>query len=169
MLCSEGPSLRYSPGWGNLIPPLWLCKLRWGSKGINAAGLAVGWLSVPSPAFHKPLGPFWCRFLRVWACAHCRTLWISAAHSPLWLGVSPALKSFPKGFITRGFEGLFPCSGTLGCTHYLSPQMFLPVYPHRNMALPGSPAAILLTWSSSRSLAMCLLHLSCPSLLLLAV
>lgn len=48
---------------------------------------------------------------------------------PVWLGLCSEPKPFPKAFITRGLEGLFPCSGSLVCTDCLAPQMFLPVYP----------------------------------------
>ena len=43
----------------------------------------------------------------------------------------------PQVFSVRGFEALFPCAGTLGCVVCLAPQLFLPVYLHVNVGLPG--------------------------------
>ena len=45
-------------------------------------------------------------------------------------------------FSVRGFEALFPHAGTLGCVVCLAPQLFLSVYLHTNMGLPGLPATI---------------------------
>ena len=72
-------------------------------------------------------------------------------------------------FSVRGFEGLFPCTGTWGCVVCLAPQLFLLVYPHSNVGLPGPPATASPTQSSSRYLAMCPLHTGCPSPPLLQV
>ena len=47
-------------------------------------------------------------------------------------------------FSARGFEALFPCTGTLGCVVYLAPQLFLPVYLHVNVGPPGLPATACL-------------------------
>ena len=44
-------------------------------------------------------------------------------------------------FSVRGFEALFPHTGTLGYMVCLAPQLFLPVYPHANVGLPSLPAA----------------------------
>ena len=44
-------------------------------------------------------------------------------------------------FSVRGFEGLFPCTGTWGCVVCLAPQLFLQVYSHANVGPPGPPAA----------------------------
>ena len=44
-------------------------------------------------------------------------------------------------FSVRGFEALFPCTGTLGCTVCLGPQLFLPVFLHTNVGPSGPPAA----------------------------
>ena len=61
-------------------------------------------------------------------------------------------------FSVRGFEALFPHTGTLGCSVYLPSQLFLPVYPPASLgpsslqatALPSPPAAslpqVLSTW-----------------------
>ena len=35
----------------------------------------------------------------------------------------------------------FPCTRTLSCVVCLTPQLFLPVYPHVNVGTPGPPAA----------------------------
>ena len=58
----------------------------------------------------------------------------------------------PQDFSVRGFEALFPYTGTMGCTAWLFPQLFLPVYRHTNVgppalpvpASPSPPAATLL-------------------------
>ena len=46
-------------------------------------------------------------------------------------------------FSVRGFEALFPCTGTLGCVVCHAPQSFLPVYPQVNVGLPASTATAL--------------------------
>ena len=66
-------------------------------------------------------------------------------NSPVRLGVTPAAASTPWVFSVRGFEALFPCTGTLGCVICLAPQLFLLVYPHANMGLPSLPAPALTT------------------------
>ena len=43
----------------------------------------------------------------------------------------------------RGFEALFPHTGTLGCTVCLALQLFLPVYLHVNVGLPHLQATAL--------------------------
>ena len=70
----------------------------------------------------------------------------------------------PQVFSVRGFEALFPCAGTLGCVVWLTPQLFLPFYPHANV---GLPAAALSTQSSNHCIAVCSLCPSCSSLPLL--
>ena len=88
------------------------------------------------------------------------------------LTVSPATASPTQVFTTRGFEALFPCAGTLGCTVCLTPQLFLPVYPHANVGpvgLPGLLATALPAQYASRRLAMHPVCASCPSLPLLQV
>ena len=47
----------------------------------------------------------------------------------------------PQIFTVRGFEALFPHSGTLSYSVCLTPQLFLLVYPYANLGLPGPPAA----------------------------
>ena len=56
----------------------------------------------------------------------------------------------PQNFTARGFEALFPLTGTLGCTVCLAPQ-FLSAYPHAYVGLPSPSAA---TFS----------HILCPQL-----
>ena len=45
-------------------------------------------------------------------------------------------------FSVRGFETLFPHTGTLGSSVCFIPQLFLPVYLHTNVGPPALPAAI---------------------------
>ena len=54
------------------------------------------------------------------------------------------LPQLPQVFSVRGFEALFPYTGTLGCAICLAPQLFLLVYPHANVGPPGLPATTLL-------------------------
>ena len=49
----------------------------------------------------------------------------------------------PQVFSVRGFETLFSHTGALGCTVCLDSQLFLPVYLHAKMRLPGLPAIAL--------------------------
>ena len=46
-------------------------------------------------------------------------------------------------FSVRGFEALSPCAGTLGRVIYLTPKLFLLIYPHTNAGPPTLPAASL--------------------------
>ena len=78
-----------------------------------------------------------------WVCVHSRTLWFSPTNSPVRLGVPPAATSTPHVFSVRGFEDLFPRTGTLGCMVYLAPQLLLLAYLHSNVG-PPSPQAITL-------------------------
>ena len=48
-------------------------------------------------------------------------------------------------FTARDFETLVSCTGTLGCTVCLTPQLFLPVYLHVNVGPPCLPATTLPT------------------------
>ena len=66
----------------------------------------------------------------------------------------------PTGVFNQRFKALFPCTGTLGCTVCLTPQLLLLVYLYANMGLPSpqstaspSPPAttllrVLSTWLS---------------------
>ena len=89
-----------------------------------------------SPSTHNHIGPFLCWFLGGWVCVHSRTLWVSPTNSPVRLGVSPTATSTPTGVFSQSFEALFPCTGTLGCTVYLVPQLFLPVYLYSSVGSP---------------------------------
>ena len=66
-------------------------------------------------------------------------MWASPTNSPVRLGffLSPQP---PQVFTVRSFEALFPCAGTLGCAVCLAPQLFLLVYVHMDVELPGQPA-----------------------------
>ena len=82
-------------------------------------------------------------------------------NSPVRLGVSPAQPpaSTPTGVLNQRFEALFPHAGALGCVVCFAPQLFLPVYSHVNVELPGPAAAA----SASCSLpASCSLAGPCP-------
>ena len=52
----------------------------------------------------------------------------------------PLLPLPAQVFSVRGFEALFPCTGTLGAV-CLAPQVFLPVYRQANVGPPSPPAA----------------------------
>ena len=60
---------------------------------------------------------------------------LGPTNSPVRLGVSPAVHP-PQVSTARGFEALFPLTGTLGCAVCLAPPLFLPVYLHENVRLP---------------------------------
>ena len=74
---------------------------------------------------------------------HSRTPWVSPANSPVRLGVSPAATSTPTGVFSQRFEPLFPRAGTLDCVVCLAPHLFLSVYLHSNVGLPGPQAAAM--------------------------
>ena len=104
-----------------------------GPRGNNATCSAFSQLSVTSPTTQKQIGPFWCWFLNRWACGGpCGSL----QQTLLWhWGFLPQLQ--PHRCLWSNVLGLyFP---TLGCMVCLAPQLFLPVYPHANMGLPGPP------------------------------
>ena len=84
--------------------------------------LAVSWLSVTSTAAYKRIGPFWCWFpgRSLYILQHCWSLqWTLLWNWKFFLQPLP-----PQVFITRGFEALFPCSGSLGCSLCRSPIVF---------------------------------------------
>ena len=70
-----------------------------------------------------------------------RTLWVSPTNSPVRLQVSPAASTPCRFFSIRGFEALFPCTGTLGCMVCLAPQLFLLVHLHAKYVGPPAPLA----------------------------
>ena len=49
----------------------------------------------------------------------------------------------PRIFLVRGIEDLFPLNGNLGYMVCLTPHLFLLVYLHTNVGLPGTPATVL--------------------------
>ena len=53
----KGLSLRYLPGWGNLLCCVTCCLWGWGQRGNNSACWALPPLSVPSSASHKWIVP----------------------------------------------------------------------------------------------------------------
>ena len=57
----------------------------------------------------------------------------------LWGWEFPLLLQTPQVFIARSIEALFPCTGTLGCAVFLTPHLFLLVYPHANVGPPSQP------------------------------
>ena len=58
------------------------------------------------------------------------------------LGVSTTTAT-SQFFSVRGFEALFPHTGTLGFAICLAPQLFLPVYLHTNVGPPTLPVTAL--------------------------
>ena len=129
----------------------------------EAGSFPLCWFLVSYLTTHNDIGPFWCWFPGGWGCVHSRTLWVSPRNSPVRLGVSPAT-STPQVFSVRGFEALFPHTGTLGCMVCLTPQLFLPVYLHANVGPPSpqsaaslGPPATALLWVLLR-----VLHVSAP-------
>ena len=93
-------------------------------------------------------------------CVHSRTLWVSPINSPVRLTVSLTTTTSTV-FTAKGFEKLWnPCAVCL------TPQLFLPVYPHTNVGPRSLPAATLPT---SVLLARNPLRLCCLSLPLLLV
>ena len=61
----------------------------------------------------------------------------------------------PQIFTGRGFEAFFPHTGTLDCMVFLALLLFLWVYLHPNVELPGLPATASPTWSSCRCFVIC--------------
>ena len=56
------------------------------------------------------------------------------------LGVSLAA-TIQQVFSVRGFDALFPCAGTLGCTDFLTPHLLLPIYLYTSVGQPSLPVA----------------------------
>ena len=142
---------------------MWCCMWGRGLRGNNIDCSALSQLSGTSSATHRKIGPFWCWFLDGWFCVHSRTPQVSPTNSPMRPGIPPDT-TIPQIFSVRGFEALFPRAGTLGCMVCLTPQLFLPVYPHTNVGPRSLPAATLPT---SVLLARNPLRLCCLSLPLL--
>ena len=68
---------------------------------------------------------------------------MSPMNFPVRLEFLPLLQA-PQVFTVRGFEAFFSHAGTLGCMVSLAPQLFLPIYPHANVGLPGPLVMALL-------------------------
>ena len=138
LLCSKGRSLRCSPEQDNPHGCVVALYVGRGLRGNSVTCSALGQLSLTSTTTHKKTGPFWCWFPGGLGYIWSRTLWVSPMNSPERLRVALTTVA-PTGFF-RGFEALFLCTGTLGCAVCLTPQFFLPVYPHSNVGPPGLPA-----------------------------
>ena len=132
---------------------MWCCM--WGRRlrGNSAACSTVCWFSVPSPATHNQIGPFWCWFLVGWVCV-CSRILGSLQRTLLWgWEFLLLLPQPPQVFSVRGFEALFPWTGSLDCAVYLLPScssQFIcrrmwdhPVCqppPYCESSLPGCPS-----------------------------
>ena len=114
-----------------------------GLRGNNATCSALCWFSVTPCATHNQIGPLWCWFLSVWACAHSRPLWVSPTTSPVRLGVYTAASPTPTGVFNQRFEALFPRAGALGCVVCFAPPLLFPVYLFTNVGLHGLPPTTL--------------------------
>ena len=118
----KGRSLRCSPGRGNAGRCAVTLYVGEGPRGSNGACSTLHWIPVTPSATHNQIGPLWCWFLSVWACAHSRPLWVSPTTSPLRLGVSPAAAPTPTGVFNQRFEALFPLSGARGYAVCFAPR-----------------------------------------------
>ena len=109
-----------------------------GSRGKDAACSALpGFQSLPLLPISK-LGPSGADYREAgFICS--RTLWVSLTNSLRGWEFLPLLQ-LPQVLSKRSLEALFSHAGTLGCVVYLSPQLFLLVYPHTNVHSPGAPA-----------------------------
>ena len=72
----------------------------------------------------------------------------------------------PWVFSVRGFEALFPYTGTLVAV-CLAPHFFLPIYPNANVGPPAPPAATSLSPPAATLLQV--LSAGCPTLSLIPV
>ena len=169
LLSCNGQSLRCSPGWDNPGRCV-LVQCGWGVQEgtMLPAQLLTGFQSLPLLLTSK-LGPSgadsWVSGF-VYVLGPCGSLqWPLLWGWEFFLPLQP-----PKVFSIRGFEALFPCTGTLGCTVCLAPQFFLPVNRHTNVGPSVLPAAalpcplcpscpsppLLLVWMNVSSLTPCL-------------
>ena len=155
---SKGQNLKCSPGRGNLHGCIVMLYVEKGSEREQCRLLCSLLVFSHFPRYPQSnwallvLIPRWVGFV----CS--KTLWVSP-WTLLWgwefLPLSPQP---PQVFSVRGFEALFPCSGTLGCVVCLAPQLFLPAYPQVNVGLPSpqdgspSPLAAALPWVLSTGL-----------------
>ena len=122
---------------------LWRCTWGEGPRGSNGPCYTLCRISVTPSSTHNQIGPLWCWFLSVWACACSRPLWVSPTNSPVSLGVSAAAASTPTGVFNQRFEALYPCARALGCMVSFPPPLFLPIYLCENVEPQGLPATDL--------------------------
>ena len=80
-------------------------------------------------------------------------------NSPVRLEASPTTTT-PQVFTARNFEAFFSLVRHLGCVVCLAPQLFLLVYVHMNVRLPGPPAAALMCVLSALAASLCLSYQS---------
>ena len=109
---------------------------------MPVAWVSVGFQSLPLLHTGK-LGP---SCADSWVCGFVYILGLcgSLQWTLLWgWDFLPPLQ-FPQVFSARGFEALFPCSGTLDCAVYLASQLLLLVYRQANVGPPSLPVAALL-------------------------
>ena len=135
-----------------------------GSKREQCCLSAPSWLSVTSPATHKQIGPFWCRFPGVWVCVHPRTLWVSPTNSSVRLGASPTAAT-PTGFFSRRFRGSIslhwsPGLLSLSCSPVVPPSLSAHKCgtahsTSRRCTHPSPPAAALLRVLSTLAAHLC--------------
>ena len=136
LLHSKGQRFRYSPRRGNPCCCLVVLFVGEGSKKGQCH-----LLSSPPAFSHSPplptsqvghsgadsqVGGF------VYILGFCGSLqW-----TLLWSWEFLLLPQSSQVFSFRGFEALFPSTGTLGCEVCLTPQLFFPVYLHTNVGCP---------------------------------
>ena len=138
LLHCKGQSLRYSPGQGN--PLCCIVTLYMGERlereqcHLLSSQLALSnFICYPQANWALLVGRF------VYVIGPCGSLQWTLLWG--WEFLPPPQP--PQIFSVRGFEALFPHAGTLGYVVCLTPQLFLPVYPHTNTGLPGLQAAVL--------------------------
>ena len=100
---------------------LWCCMWGRGPRRTNAACSALCGFSVTSPTTHNQIAPFWCWFLRGWACVRSRTLWVSPTNSPEDGSFSSCCLN-PHSVFNQRFETLSPQAGAQGCWSILLPN-----------------------------------------------
>ena len=125
----KGQRLRYLPGWGNPLCPMW--RYMWGrsQRQSNAACLALAlFQSLPSLPT-SGLCPFRCWFPGKWASVHSRILWAHLQRTPLWDWEFLSLLQPPLVFTARDSKALVSCAGTLGVAVCLTSQLLLLAFP----------------------------------------
>ena len=118
----RGGALGVHQGGETRFVELWCCMWERGPRGKSAACSTLHWFSVISSATHNQIGPFWCWFLGGWICVHSRTCG-SLQRTLLWgWEFLLLLPQPPQVFSVRGFQALFPGTGTLGCASVSLPS-----------------------------------------------